>query len=173
MRRKAILEVLYVSLLLAMSCRAQETEQRTFGAEEALQRPVQLPDEVLSALGADESVRTCIAEGNAQQTRKEWFGASRIDLNSDDRTDLVIVPVNGCLFGANLLPFWVFHNTEAGYVLALSTTGLGLEVLEAKTQGYSDIEVSAVVGMRLVVTLTYKFNGSRYEQASRRAEEIK
>jgi hypothetical protein len=109
MLSKATLAVLCVSGIVAVSCRAQEpfpvqeppaappAPQRVFGAEEALERAAELPAEVLLALGANERVETCIAEGQGQQIRKEWFGASRIDLNSDDRLDLVIPSTAVCL----------------------------------------------------------------------------
>jgi hypothetical protein len=164
--------------ILVASCRQQEGArpievQRTFGAEEPLRRPVDLPDDVLLALRADERVRTCIPNGETDRAiLKDWFGASQIDLNSDSRSDLVIVPMNGCLFGSNIVPFWVFHNTKAGHALVLSTDALRLNVLATKTRDYSDLEASAVVGTRLAVTLTYKFNGTRYELASRREQEI-
>lgn len=141
--------------LLVTSCRPQQSAptvevQRAFGAEEPLRRPVVVPDDVLLALRADERNRTCIPDGETDQAiRKEWFGTSEIDLNSDSRADLVIVPINGCLFGANIVPFWVFRTTDAGHELALSTNGLSLDVLETKTRDYSDIETSAVVGTRV------------------------
>lgn len=177
-KQQATLVVLLVLGFVSLGCanRApalQHQEQTQFAAEGEVEKPVDLPDEVLRELMNDERNQTCLGINETkEQMPASWFAASQIHLNGDRLPDLVVTPKNACLFGANMVPFWVFRSTNQGYKLALSMSGLALQVLNSKTNGYRDIETSAVVQTRYVVTLTFKFDGSQYKQTGRREEEI-
>jgi hypothetical protein len=137
-------------------------EQRLFGAEETIIRPVDIPADVLDILQRDERNRTCLApSAPSKGIDSSWFLASRIELNNDSSPDLVIVPSNPCLFGANIIPFWMFRNTPQGHKLILNVSGLGLEVLNERTNGYHDVRVDSPTA-REVLTTVFKFNGDRY-----------
>ena len=157
-----LLVVLLLTAFVAPSCRSQQSPgkgadevQRDFGAEIEVRRPVGIQRRRFE--GIEKRLRCSVLP----------------DLNEDQREDLIVVGRDGCLAGANILPFWILRNTSDGYAKALSVRALHLSVAESKTLGYSDISAAAVVGLNSVVTLTYKFNGKEYELAGRAQEEIK
>jgi hypothetical protein len=70
---------------------------------------------------------------------------------------------NKCLLGANLVPFWVFRKTAEKHELVLSITALGLEVLNTKTNDYSDIRIASATAQS-VRTVIFKFDGRQYRR---------
>jgi hypothetical protein len=78
---------------------------------------------------------------------------------------------DGCLFGANIGPFWVFRNTGKRYELVLSVSALAVEVLGAKSNGYRDILAGAVASGQSVSVL-YKFDGHRYQETESGSQPI-
>src|SRR5258708_12910473 len=79
---------------------------------------------------------------------------------------------NGCLYGANIGPFWVVRKTPRGYQMLLSVSTLGLSVLRSRTNGYRDVSAGAIVSGKAVFVI-YKFSGRRYRRFKTRVEEIK
>ena len=142
--------------------------QTSFNLEEPVSRPVPIPADVLRGLGQDERVLSCLsgADQSAVEIPPSWFAASAINLNGDQLPDLIIKPVNSCLFGANIGPFWVFRNTGKGYALALRTDALELEVLPTKTRNYRNIRASAA-SARQVFKRLYRFDGQSYRPSRR------
>jgi hypothetical protein len=114
-----------------------QQQQTTFGLEGPRPaRPVEVPDAVLNLLKQDDHVARC---GPDAVVAKKWFTASEINLDADNSRDLVVLPVEGCLFGANIGPFWVFRQTTEGYELALVVDALGIEFLNTRSSGFRDI----------------------------------
>ncbi len=139
-------------------------EQSAFGAEEEVEHPVNMPEDVLRILRRDERNQRRLAEGQSPDDMPaSWFVASEIHLNEDDLPDLVVMAATPRLFGANIVPFWIFRNTPQGHKLALSVSALGLEVLNNRTNGYRDIH-SIALSAREEFTTTYKFNGNEYRE---------
>jgi hypothetical protein len=66
------------------------------------------------------------------------------------------------LFGANIVPFWIFRNTPQGHELALSVSALGLDVLNTKTNGYRDIRTTTATASS-GYAISFKFNGKKYQ----------
>lgn len=136
--------------------------QKSFNAEVSVERPVKLPGGALELLKKNERVQSCLSERKSELPISSWFEASEIHLNDDGRVDLIVVPRNGCLFGANVIPFWVLLNSKQGYRIALQAQALHLEVQDTRTRGHLDITTSAVIRARDVAAVKYKYNGERY-----------
>lgn len=109
----------------------QRGQEMSFGAEEPFARPVAVPDGVLQILRRDERVRRCLSGDNMAPTElpPSWFMASVVNLNNDRRPDLIVRADNACMFGANIVPFWIFRNTARGYELVLQVHTLGVTIL--------------------------------------------
>jgi hypothetical protein len=135
-------------------------QQTTFGPETPMARPIPLPKNVIKILMRDERVIRLLQWRDAKEFRQA-FAASQIDLNGDNLKDIVVQGVSPRLLGANVDPFWVFRNTGKNYKLALSTSALGLEILEGKTKSYRDIRASQATAKELFTT-TFKYDGTAY-----------
>jgi len=80
-----------------------------FGLEESVIQPVPIPDAILAMLRSDSEVRTsrCVDEGQTSpDISASWFEASQIHLDGPEEIDLLVKAKDGCLFGANIGPFW-------------------------------------------------------------------
>jgi hypothetical protein len=173
--------LLIIAALLAPRAESQQTKKRPsqkqtrFGLEESVIQPVPIPDAVLSMLSADSEVRTsgCIDQGQPNpKISASWFEASHIHLDGPEEVDLLVKAKNGCLFGANIGPFWIFKKTQYGYELVLNVSALGVELLPSRTNGHKDVSAGAVAGGK-AVSIFYKFDGRRYQESGNRVEEIK
>ena len=143
---------------------AGRVEQTIFGVEEEIERPVSIPEDVLQLLRQDQRNQRYLAQGQSlQDIPASWFIASQVHLHDGDSQDLIVMAANPRLFGANIVPFWVFRNTPLGHQLVLSITTLGLEVLRSKTTGYRDIRATAATAKE-VLTTDYVFDGTRYRE---------
>jgi len=152
--------------VLAVPSPRQEAIQTIFGAEEELKHPVDVPEDVLRILKQDERIQTHLGNGQSNENLlKSWFAASEIDLNDDDTPELVVRAVNPHLFGANLVPFWIFRKGPKGHELILSVNALGLEVLRTKTNGYKNI-VATKSTAREILSDSYGFDLDKYERQS-------
>lgn len=152
---------------------ARVDEQIVFEAEGLIRRPVAIPDNVLQILRQDERNQRSLKEGQTPaDMRASWFVGSTIHLNDDDLPDLVVMAANSRLFGANLVPFWIFRNTPQGHQLVLAVMSLGLKVLKSKTNGHRDITTTEVTAVEIFDT-RYAFNGNEYQVVSKSKERIK
>lgn len=127
--------------------------------------PAKLPNEVIQILRLDERNQGCLGGGSDGEIPAAWFKAfkaSEIDLNADRLQDLIVMPADACLYGANIVPFWVFLQTPKGYRLVLNVSSHGLEVLKTKTNGYSDISATRATAIQ-VFSSVFRFNGKQYE----------
>jgi hypothetical protein len=141
------------------------SEQLSFSVEEKPEHPVAVPEDVLQILRRNERNRR-LAQGEAPAS---WFVASEIHLNDDDLPDLIVMPSNPRLLGANIGPFWVFRNTPRGHELVLSESALVLDVLDTRTNSLRDLRLIAL-SAKEKFTVTYKFDGTAY-QAGRSSQE--
>jgi hypothetical protein len=150
-------------------------EQIRFGLEESALHPVPLPQAVLKILMNDGQVRTsrCVSEDEqAQAISASWFEASQIHLDGPDEVDLLVKSKNGCLFGANIGPFWIFRNTPQGYQLVLNVSALVVTILRSRTNGLSDVSAGAVAGGE-AVSVRFKFDGHKYKESLAKPKEAK
>jgi hypothetical protein len=173
--------LLIIATLLAPGVASQQAkkrpsqEQMKFGLEGSVIQPVPIPDAVLAMLRTDSEVRTsrCVDEGQpSPSVSASWFEASQIHLDGPVEIDLLVKAKDGCLFGANIGPFWIFKKTPHGYALLLAVSALGVEVLPSRTNGHKDVSAGAVAGGKAVSVL-YKFDGRRYQESANKVEEIK
>jgi len=154
------------SVVASSNARQQQTK---FGMETPRpERPVHVPDTVLAILKEDQRLERC---GPEVVVTKEWFTASEIDLNGDSLMDLVVVPIEGCLVGANVGPFWVFRKALKSYQLALAVDALGIEILETKSSGTRDIAIYSATATEGLTTI-FKFNGATYQPVQQLCQAI-
>jgi hypothetical protein len=143
--------------------RARQAEQTTFNAEGTVRRPVALPQSVLGILARDERVRACYShEDEGAFAIRDWFVAASVRLGgAAGRAGYVVLPKGGCLFGANIIPFWVFAPEGRGHRLVLKTHALTLTVGRKRTRGLRNIDISAASAVQ-VFEAGFEFDGTRY-----------
>lgn len=83
------------------------------------------------------------------------------DLNADGQPELIVYPGFGC--GAQNCDIPIFQITNKGYKVLLSGNGVGADVKEASSNGYSDIEVTAHDSSTSYIVHTYKYGGGKYK----------
>jgi hypothetical protein len=146
-------------------------EQTRFSAEdEAVQHPVEIPEDAWKLLQADESVRNSL-EGeklSVEQLPRSWFSAAAVHLHDAATSDL-IVEGEGLLRGANVNPFWVFVRTGKGLKLAMMIPAHDLILGSQRYRGYKMIE-AASMNCCTVFTWRLRFDGERYVKASQSSQ---
>ncbi len=116
--------------------------------------------------------RCVVKDQTADKISASWFEASKIHLGGPKEVNLLVKAKDGCLFGANIGPFWIFRRTPQGYELLLAVSALGVRLLPHTTNGHKDIAAGAVAGGKFVSAF-YKFDGHRYVEAGNKVDEIK
>jgi len=159
-------------------------EQSEFSQEVIkITRPSDAPKDVLQILRRNEYVLNCLQflrqEDEApDEIPSSWFVASEIHLGGPKEVDFVVQPrelgrvpaENRCLFGARVIPFWVFRNTPKGFELILEVHEHDLTVLSTRSKGYRDIETWSSTAITQTTWL-YKFDGRRYVPFKRKDTE--
>lgn len=164
---KIFLVVFILSVSAVVSTNAQTAKPQTvFNLEDKVQKEFRLPDAVVAILKSDEIVDTCFKEKGARVKEADLFAASEIDLNGDNKMDLIIQAKNACLFGANQGPFWIFQKKADGYQKIFSASGLQLEVLPKKSNSFNEIKISKVVAMKASRDI-YTFRAGKYQTGRR------
>jgi hypothetical protein len=139
--------------------------QTLFQLGAKFRHPSPLPVSVLETLRADASnqqlFESCPTRGSRHAIPSSWFVAAEVELKHGESSDLVVRAENGCFWGANIGPFWVFRYTNIGYELVLNASALGLELLDTRTNGYRDIRLSSASGGNVRSTV-FKFTGGKY-----------
>ena len=126
----------------------------------------------MEILKDDERNQKALGAGESQSDiSASWFVASEINLNDDQLPDLIVKSANPRLFGANLVPFWVFHKSPKGNELALRVDALRLEVLKTKRKGHRNIRTTKATANE-VVSSYYEFDGDKYEKRRSSREPI-
>ena len=154
----------------------QQREQTTFASDtnEPVQKPAEVPDEVLQILrdNLGRGVVNCI-ENDAgltpQQVPASWFVASEIHLDGRGEVDLIVRPqdmiqsqsLNRCLFGAHAVPFWDIGQIGSKYELLFNALADGLRILNSRRNGYRNIQIWSLTAVTLT-TSTLKFDGYQY-----------
>lgn len=151
-----------VVISAAFGASAQGKVQTIFNLEEDVAKKASIPDAVIAVLKSDKRVDACFREKGEGANEAEWFEASEIDLNSDKRMDLIVKAKDGCLFGANQGPFWIFQNEKDGYQQIFSASGLQLAVLPKKANSFNQIKVSKAVAMK-PASRTFSFKKGKYQ----------
>jgi hypothetical protein len=152
------------------STRQRSDQQTSFGAEEKIEHAVNITD-LLQMLRHDNRIQTRLGEEASQGMSQSWFAASEIELNNDGRPELIVQAVNPHLFGANLVPFWVFEKTPTGHKLLLTVDTLRLEVLKMKTNGYKNIRTTKATAKNVFRTV-YEFDGNKYQERHSSGKQI-
>jgi hypothetical protein len=111
--------------------------------------------------------RSCRKSANvsAEEIPASWFIASAIHLDGPNEEDLVILPKNQCMNGANTGPFWIARKESMGYAVILSTGGNDLLILRSEHKGHSDVQVLTHLADK-VTTVTFEFDGQNYKRRS-------
>ncbi|HYG99446.1 MAG TPA: MCE family protein [Terriglobales bacterium] len=146
---------------------AMQDQQTSFTLEQKVSNPESLPQVVLRVLRADkwnqETFQRC-AKRTTRTIPSSWFEASKV--STDEGSSLLVVkPAHGCLLGANIGPFWVFLHDDSGYRLVFRENALQLRFLNARTNGYPDIRLSAATA-RQVRSVIFRFREGRYQPAN-------
>jgi hypothetical protein len=151
-------------------------EQLVFSTEQQLlpvERPVSIPEGALQALRDNEYVRTCLSKGQTpEEIPASWFVGSEIHLDGPDEIDLIVLPNNGCLLGANIGPFWVFRKTPQAYELVLDVHVHDLRVLGTRSNGYRDIRTWSATAVTRT-TVLFRFDGHKYQPYQTKSEPIR
>jgi len=151
----------------------ESLKQTSFGAEQEMQQPVSIPQDVLEILRHDEGIQRNARVGESQSDiSASWFVASEINLNDDQVPELIVQSANPRLFGANLVPFWIFRKTLKGNELTLRVDALKLELLKTKRKGYRNIRTTKATANE-VISSYYEFDGNKYEKRHSSREPIK
>jgi len=155
------------------AARPRIKEQSLFGAEEeAVDRPVKVPDGALDILRKDEQVVRYLEseQKSPDELTTEEFLASEIHLNGRDEVDLVVMG-GGHLRGANVITFWVFRRLREDYKLVLKVAANGLKVQTALWKGFRNISTATPIAGSAVEML-YRFDGERYVRYREKSEPI-
>jgi hypothetical protein len=149
------------------------SEQRHFSAEDiSVEKPVPIPDSVLTILREDEMVRIALANESiaAENIPLSWFSASAIQLSSPKNVDIVVMG-EGSLHGSNVTTFWVFCATPHGYKLVLTAPAHDLIVKSTRWKGHRDIELTSMTAVQ-TSTVLFRFDGERYTKRTVRSKPI-
>jgi hypothetical protein len=150
-----------VVISAAVGAGAQGKVQTIFNLEENVSKSASIPDAVIAVLKSEQRVDACFQEKGKGANEAEWFEASEIDLNADKRLDLIVKAKDGCLFGANQGPFWIFQNEKDGFRQIFSASGLQLAVLPKKANSFNQIKISKAVAMK-PASQTFSFKNGKY-----------
>jgi hypothetical protein len=148
--------------VLFSACLTVNAQQTVFDLEGNVRREVAVPADVIAVLKSDERVDACFREKGEGVSEAAWFAASEIDLNGDRKMDLIIKAKDGCLFGANQGPFWVFQKMPDGYQQVLAAHGLQLAVLPKKVNSFKQIKISKIVSMKQASRI-YSLKAGKYQ----------
>jgi hypothetical protein len=169
--RRRLLRVVLLTGMLAQHLYSDAGGQKTFELEEPFQRPVPVPQRVVTILRSALQNFDCGDGKTFADVSASWFTAADVRLNGSGLPALVVkASQNGaCLDGANIGPFWVFEHRGYQYNMLLNENALVLTVLDSFTNGYHDIQLNAALGGgRYVGYLKYEFRRGQYRLASRR-----
>ena len=121
------------------------------------------PPEVAQVIAKhDARLGECLSRLGRKDAKPESaLHAQLIDLNDDNWPDYFVLPVLPCneeFMGAHAIAFWLLAGREGGgFTVVLEDAEDAVELLDSRTNGYRDVEVTySVTIMRL------RFNGKRY-----------
>jgi hypothetical protein len=143
-------------------------EQTLFGSEEDVKHKINIPKDVLEQLGEYDNRRLeqC-QQGDWRESKiTNHFAATKISLNDDKLSDMVVQAQTLCFMGAHNTTFWIFTDVgqrlSPGYELVFDKRADFLEVLKTTTNGYRDIETGSHTAVEMY-TAKWKFDGQKYQ----------
>jgi hypothetical protein len=151
-----------IVVVISAAASAGAQVQTVFNLEESVLKKASIPAAVIAVLKSDRRVDGCFQTKGKSANENEWFEASEIDLNGDKRPELIVKAKDGCLFGANQGPFWIFQNAADGYRQILSASGLQLAVLPRKQNTFNRIKISKAVRMK-ASSRTFSYKNGKYQ----------
>lgn len=160
--KKFLLPVVLFVLILNAAAAFAQNRQTVFNLEEDVKQPAKIPDAVIAILKSEDRVDACFREKGEGANENDWFEASEIDLNGDRRIDLIVKAKDGCLFGANQGPFWIFQNLPDGFQQVLAASGLQLTVMPKKINSFHQIKINKIVSMKPASQI-FQFVGGKYK----------
>ncbi len=149
-------------------------EQTQFSAEdEAVKRPVAIPDDVMGLLAQDPYVhrRMLHEDSPLKQPPASWYSASVTHLAGPDEKDLV-VEAEGELAGANVTNFWIFRQLPGGAQLVLNGPAHDLTIMRSRWNGLREIELESATATKFH-RVVLRFDGARYTAFSDKWEDIR
>ena len=172
-----------VILILAMPCIAQvkkmpkprvtksittSTEQTSFSSDGKIVKIIKLPKDVLLQLNEydDGRLKQCQSGDWSESNITNHFAATKINLNGDKQSDLIVQAQTICFMGAHNTKFWIFTDVgqrlSPGYELVFDMSADFLAVLKTATNGYRDIETGSHTAVEIYTT-NWKFDGQKYQ----------
>lgn len=149
----------------------RQTEQTSFSSEGKISNAVKLPPDVFQKLAEydDGQLEKCKQNEFLRQSNDtNYFAASKINLDGDRQTDLIVQAQTPCFMGANNTTFWIFtgnvQKSASAYALVFDVAADFLKILRTSTKGFRDIETASHTAVELY-TIRWKFDGQKYKQS--------
>ena len=161
--------MLWLCLVLTSSIFAQT--QKNFSIEGKVQKPIDLPSEVMQLLIADKDVRE-VLDGERTATNKvpsDWYSATEVQL-APNATPSIIVIGHSPIGGAHAAWFWIFQSTQNHWRVVLHAVGDELSVLNRSTAGAFDMEASYFTASTIYEWI-YRYDGQRYRLSKTEKEQ--
>jgi hypothetical protein len=115
-------------------------------------------------------VRECVEkEEGGTRTAEENMSVEEVDLNRDGVTEYQVELSGPCVCGMVNCSIYLYRQSPDGYKVILEdAAGFGLQLLKTATMGYTDVRVDARDSAAAQSQTVYKFDGTRYREASSR-----
>lgn len=115
-------------------------------------------------------VRECVEkEEGGFRAAEENMSVEEVDLNRDGVSEYQVELSGPCVCGMVNCSIYLYRQSAAGYESILEdAAGLGLELLKTSSKGYTDVRVDARDNAATQSQTVYKFDGTRYREASSR-----
>src|ERR1044072_3631707 len=115
-------------------------------------------------------VRECVEkEKGGARAAEQNMSVEEVDLNRDGVTEYQVELSGPCFCGMVNCSIYLYRQTAAGYESILEdAAGFGLQRLKTSTKGYTDLRVDARDSAAAQSQTVYKFDGTRYREASSR-----
>jgi hypothetical protein len=162
--------------IIAQDKKVPDRQEQTFFTcdpapdEQYARAPITLPENAIQILKKSEAASRC----HTAQIDTAWFVGSKIHLADAGETDIIVMPSlmdgfpppNMCVRGAHTNPYWVIRKVNNGYHILFDTNASTLSVMDSRTNGYRDIEIT-FINLRTTITEEYHFDGTIYKQHRR------
>lgn len=87
------------------------------------------------------------------------------DLNGDGKPEYFVMGTHACTSASDRSNAWYYRKTPKGYaLLAFLPRFEFIKASKTKTKGYYNLQVTRKSGTSSFDTVTYKFDGSRYQE---------
>ncbi|MGH9381449.1 MAG: hypothetical protein ACRD2Z_12650 [Thermoanaerobaculia bacterium] len=140
------------------------TAVRRYARDDAGDRGLALPDDILRALQTDELVLDCPAgtRDGVSQFAPEWVAARRLDFDTDGLPDWIVNGLHECLVQPYAAYWWLYRETPAGRELLLrGAPATTFVVLASRSHGFRDLEARVVNGRGAELVESYRYDGQQ------------